>query len=156
MIASSFFPLPLIPQQLTHPQSPLLKNVFEEEGRLKVFTCLNTGLESASFLTAVLPGLEQIKLQKSNATISRPIASTIFPMRKKRLILEQKLNALAPHIPVKCFGNYLYEFSCKAIQNKEADHLAKQIALWYYLLYDYGSQSFRRMMEIEDRFSKNG
>jgi len=148
-----FFPLPLIPQQLTHPQSPLLKNVFEEEGRLKVFTCLNTGLESASFLTAVLPGLEQIKLQKVRYDI-QAYCFYNFPDEEEEAYLEQKLNALAPHIPVKCFGNYLYEFSCKAIQNKEADHLAKQIALWYYLLYDYGSQSFRRMMEIEDRFSK--
>jgi hypothetical protein len=147
-----FFPLPLIPQQLTHPQSPLLKNVYDE-GKLKVFACLHTGLESASFLTAVLPGLERIKLQKASYDI-QAYCFYNFPDEEEEAYLEQKLNALAPHIPVKCFGNYLYEFSCKAIQNSEADHLAKQIALWYYLLYDYGSQSVRRSMEIEERFTQ--
>jgi|GEM_PF-3482382 len=147
-----FFPLPLIPQQLTHSKSPLLENVFNE-GKLKVFACLHSGLESASFLTAVLPGLERIKLQQPSYDI-QAYCFYNFPDEEEEAYLEQKLNALAPHIPVKCFGNYLYEFSCKAIQNSEADHLAKQIALWYYLLYDYGSQSVRWSMEIDERFTK--
>lgn len=148
----TFFPLPLISQQLTHSQSPLLNNM-AYFGKLKLFACLDSGLESASVLTAALPGLERVKLEKTSYDI-QAYCFYNFPDEDEEAYLEQKLNALAPHIPVKCFGNYLYEFSCKAIQNKEADHLAKQIALWYYLLYDYGSQSIRRMMEIEERFSK--
>ncbi|WP_158859588.1 NAD-binding protein [Lunatibacter salilacus] len=149
-----FFQLPMIHQHLSHPQSPLLANVFNE-GKLKVFACLNTGLESASFLTAVLPGLEGIKLQQASYDI-QAYCFYNFPDEEEEAYLEQKLNALAPHIPVKCFGNYLYEFSCNAIQNREADHLAKQIAFWYYLLYDYGSgpESVRRSIEIDERFSK--
>lgn len=104
-------------------------------------------------MTAVLPGLERIKLQQASYDI-QAYCFYNFPDEEEEAYLEQKLNALAPHIPVKCFGNYLYEFSCKAIQNSEADHLAKQIALWYYLLYDYKSQSVRRSMEIEERFTK--
>lgn len=149
-----FYPLPIIPQQLTHPQSPLLDKAFDE-GKLKVFSCLHTGLDSASFLTAVLPGLEQIKLQHPNFDI-QAFCFYNFPDEEEEAYLEQKLNALAPHLPVKCFGNYLYEFSCEAIRNKEADHLARQIALWYYLLYDFGSapQSARRSLEIEELFGK--
>lgn len=100
-------------------------------------------------------GLERIKLEHPNYDI-QAFCFYNFPDEKEEAYLEQKLNTLAPHIPEKCFGNYLYEFSCKAIQNKEADYLAKQIALWYYLLYGFGSgpQSVRRSMEIEVRFTK--
>src|SRR5690606_12197279 len=77
-----------------------------------------------------------------------------FPDAEEEAYLEKKLNALAPHVPVKCFGNYLSEFSCAAIENQEADHLAKQIALWYYLLYDCsrGKQNVRNVSKVDEPF----
>src|SRR5690606_39211689 len=77
-----------------------------------------------------------------------------FPDAEEEAYLEKKLNALAPHVPVKCFGNYLSEFSCAAIENQEADHLAKQIALWYYLLYDCGTgkQNVRNVSRVDELF----
>ncbi|AEL28140.1 NAD-binding protein [Cyclobacterium marinum] len=148
----NFYPLPLIPQQLTHPHSPLIRYLSYFK-KLKFFSCLHSGLESASILTSILPGLERIKLENPNYDL-QAYCFYNFPDEKEEVYLEQKINALAPHIPVKCFGNYLYEFSCKAIQNKEADHLAKQIALWYYLLYDYGNRSVRTSLEVEKWFTK--
>src|SRR5690606_29450601 len=41
-----------------------------------------------------------------------------------------------------------------AIENQEADHLAKQIALWYYLLYDCGTgrQNVRNVPIVDELF----
>lgn len=133
----NFYPLPGIPQQIIYPRSILLSNIVAHR-QAKVFACLASGLESAAFLTAVLPGLEHIKLEHPDFDL-QVYCFYNFPDEEEEIYLEHKLNALAPHIPVKSFGNYLFEFSCEAIQNKAADHLAKQIALWYYLLYDYGT-----------------
>lgn len=142
----------MIPQQITHPQGPLIQDLNHYK-KLKFFACLHSGLESASILTSVLPGLERIKLENPTYDL-QAYCFYNFPDAQEEVYLEQKLNAQAPHIPVKCFGNYLHEFSCKAIQNKEADHLAKQIALWYYLLYDFGKRSVRTSLEVEKWFAK--
>ena len=98
-------------------QSPLFENLPLYK-KLKVFACLHSGLESASFLTAILPGMERLKLTDPTFDL-QAFCFYNFPDEEEEAYLEHKLNAVAPHIPVKCFGNFLYEFSCKAIQNRK-------------------------------------
>src|SRR5690606_26197403 len=88
----NFYPLPAIPQQIIYPGTILLSNIIAHR-QAKVFACLASGLESAAFLTAVLPGLEHIKLEHPGFDL-QVYCFYNFPDEEEEIYLEHKLNAL--------------------------------------------------------------
>jgi hypothetical protein len=116
-----------------------LYNLIRPEHVVSIYGCMSSGIRSAALLGSVLPRIEWLKQDKSGnmngQTDVQAFCFYNFPDKDEEEFVEQKLNAIAPGIPVFCFGNFIKECSEEAIRNETSDFLAKQIALLYACLY---------------------
>lgn len=160
-----FHELPVSDAALLSPVNPLLawlEKAADTPRIVSIYFCLDDGAQSASTLTTLLPRLEQYRSQPQHS--SHEIALNVqvfchynFPDEAEASLLERRLNAIASanvteaaqktHLPVTFFGNFIHECSAKALTERNEDTLPRLLALWYYLLYDYGSANYGKVNE---------
>lgn len=133
-----FFELPKSDAELLSSKSEILKEISPQH-IVSLYACLENGLESASYLTSLLPVLDY-QSQKKNCNL-QAFCFYNFPDKKEEIVVEAKFNELAPNIPVYCFGNFIDECSVSSIRNLALDALPKQIALGYAQIYGNAEQT---------------
>lgn len=126
-----------LPQSMTELINPdfSLYQLIRSADPVSVYGCFESGLEGAALLSTLLPRLDYLK-QRYTADV-QTFCFYNFPDQDEEAYSERQINRIAPALPVIYFGNYLQECSDAAIRNRELDHLARQLAFWYYVLYDF-------------------
>lgn len=128
-----FIPLPESELALRDPDFDLY-SFLNPASANTLYICIDKGMKNAEILKIVLPVLYYQKIRDQRDI--RVFSYYNYPDKEEQEYIETKLNALAPNIPVFCFGNMLDECRLESIENKEDMALAKRIALIYHLLYD--------------------
>ncbi|MCR9062895.1 MAG: hypothetical protein NXI00_02955 [Cytophagales bacterium] len=156
-IEIDFEALPIAEAAIRH-KSFSFYNFFEPENANSLYVCLDDGIQNARFLNSVLPRLSYLKQQQQ-----RDIEVYIYynyPDRDEQQYINQKLNALAPHIPIYCFGNMLDACTCKSIEEASNVPLAKRIAYIYHCIFgglkDDGSTEVKSIMDANKRLGELG
>lgn len=105
-------------------ENSIFKNI-DEEHIISIYACLANGIESATYLSIILPKIDFLKHErKCNLQV---FCYYNFPDKKEEAIIEKQFNKLAPHTHIACFGNFIDEYSCNAIHNMSLDALPKLI-----------------------------
>lgn len=113
-----------------------------------VFICLDDGLRSAAYASAILPSLA--------ATASRSGADVHlayyynYPDDEHRSLVERNLRELAPRLHVHAFGNFLEGSSIDRVEGRPIDDMAREIADFYRRQFDGPGWSF---LSESDRLS---
>jgi hypothetical protein len=125
-----------MPQSESLLRSPDFKfyDLLQPSKASTVYVCLDDGMQNTQFLDTVLPRLGYLKSQAQRDI--QVFSFYNYPDKKEQEYIETKLNSLASHIPVFCFGNMLDECSVLKIENEENLDLAKRIAFIYHCLYN--------------------
>jgi hypothetical protein len=114
-----------------------------------IFACIDDGLRSTAYLSAVLPTLE-VNKQLKNADV-QVYCYFNFPEERDNSFIEESINKIAKTIPIFYFGNFAEELTEEAIKNQEQDELAKLINFMYYMNYQYHQKkAIQRLDEIID------
>lgn len=132
-----FEPLPTAETELISPDFSLY-NLIQPDRVVSVYICQPTGLESAALLGSILPRIEWLKQGKPGG--EHPVDVQVFcyynfPDLDEEQYVEMRLNAVAPYLPVVCFGNLINECVADAIHNESLNQIARQIAFFYVCLY---------------------
>ncbi|MEZ5102989.1 MAG: NAD-binding protein [Draconibacterium sp.] len=94
-----------------------------------IFTCIDDGLKSSAYLSAILPLLE-VKKAELKADL-QAFCYFNFPEEKENTFIEESINNIAKHIPVFFFGNFTEELTELTIKEQQLDLLAKLINAFY-------------------------
>jgi hypothetical protein len=128
-----FKKLPDAEHALRNPQFNLY-DLIKPTYATSIYVCLDDGMLNARFLDSVLPRLSFLK-QREQRDI-QVFSYYNYPDKNEQEYIETKLNSLASHIPVFCFGNMLHSCSVDKIENTQNTALAKRIALIYKCIYE--------------------
>ena len=125
-----------------------LYSLIKKVSSVSIYSCLPTGVESASLLGTILPGLTWI-----NGILNAPLQAFCyynFPDINEEGQIEKSLKSLTlNNIIVKCFGNDLEECSDQLIENRGLDKLAKRIALLYSKV--HGNNNLERIKDAHEK-----
>ena len=145
-----------LPQSMTELINPdfSLYRLLQPTNPVSLYCCLESGLEGAALLSTLLPRLDFLKQSNPETIDLQTFCFYNFPDEEEEAYSERQINRIAPPVPVIYFGNYLQECSDAAIRNQELDHLARQLAFWYYMLYDFLQNNQRTHPAIDQAVSR--
>lgn len=132
-----FIELPMDDADLLSGNAPLFAEMLQSKNTVSLYVCLENDLNSGAYLSLLLPKLNRYKQQKDcNLQV---FCFYKFPDKTEEKNTENRLNQLAPEVPVHCFGNLLDECTAVAIRDRALDALPRQIAYWY--MQGYGNSN---------------
>lgn len=113
-----------------------------------IYACIDDGLRSAAYASAMLPALATAAA--NHGADVQLLCYYEYPEDEHRALVEESLRDLAPGIPVHAFENFLTGFSVDRVEGRPVDDIARQIAASY--REEYGGPGWWEMSEA-DRIS---
>lgn len=147
----SFEPLPVSDTHLLEPGFSLY-HVIRPEYIVNVYACLDDGLQSAAYLSTILPKIEALR-QEKRCDLQAFCFYNLSDLNQAGFV-ERRLNRLAPTVPVFFFGNFAQECSVAALKDRSLDALPRQLALWHYLHFDFQATKDRNRPDLNRFISR--
>lgn len=136
-----FLPLPESDAVLLDERGALMSSL-TPDSVASIFICLDDGLRSASYASAIAPSAGRARRQGADVRLCYYHTD---PDGEHRALVERSLRSLVPDLPVVAFDNFLDGCSVDRVEGRPADDLAREIARFYQQ--EYGGAEWRYLSE---------